>query len=146
MKNLFFILGILVPFLNHPLYGQNQVDTFHAGNSRIIKSAYLDSLIAHSAVFQKNKAVIDGYRIQIYSGLNRIDANQVKSKFLKYFPDIKTYLIYQSPYYKVRVGDFHNRVEALPLLTALKELNEFRYVLLIPDKIFFPELKNSLNE
>jgi hypothetical protein len=54
-----------------------------------------------------------GYRIQIHSGLARIEAINAQSNFLKLYPDVPTYLIYQQPNFKIRVGDFESRIDVL---------------------------------
>jgi hypothetical protein len=54
-----------------------------------------------------------GYRVQIHSGLARIEAINAQSNFLKIYPDVPTYLIYQQPNFKIRVGDFENRIEVI---------------------------------
>ena len=54
-----------------------------------------------------------GYRVQIHSGLARIEAINAQSNFLKIYPDVPTYLIYQQPNFKIRVGDFENRIQVL---------------------------------
>ena len=53
-----------------------------------------------------------GFRIQVLSTTSRDQANQVKSDLLNRFLDEKTYLQYQSPYFKVRIGNFINKVDA----------------------------------
>ena len=64
----------------------------------------------------------NGYRIQIFSSSNnRLDAVKAKSEFLREFPEIKSYLVYQAPNYKVRVGDFLDRLEANKQLILIQE-------------------------
>jgi len=54
-----------------------------------------------------------GYRVQIHSGLARIEALNAQNNFLKIYPNVPTYLIYQQPNFKIRVGDFENRIEVI---------------------------------
>jgi hypothetical protein len=64
----------------------------------------------------------NGYRIQIFSiANNRLEAVKAKSEFLKNFPDIQSYLVYQAPNYKVRVGDFLDRLGANQQLELIQE-------------------------
>lgn len=64
----------------------------------------------------------NGYRIQIFSSSNnRLDAVKAKSDFLREFPEIKSYLVYQAPNYKVRVGDFLDHLEANKQLLLIQE-------------------------
>ncbi|MDA9782911.1 SPOR domain-containing protein [Vicingaceae bacterium] len=63
-----------------------------------------------------------GYRIQIFSSSNnKLDAIQAKSEFLKSFPDIKSYLVYQAPNFKVRVGDLLDRLQANKQLLLIQQ-------------------------
>lgn len=44
----------------------------------------------------------------------------MKYSFTKAFPEIPVYLSYEQPYYRLRVGDFRNRVEAEKYLRLIK--------------------------
>lgn len=72
-----------------------------------------DSLIPYFFSLYQQERNLPGYRIQIISTSNRNELRKVKSEFLKAFPDIKTYEIYQQPYFKLRVGDFLYYYEAM---------------------------------
>lgn len=84
---------------------------------------------------------MNGYRIQIYFDSGRTareSANETKAKFLSFFPDIEAHILYQSPFYKVRVGDFRTENEALKF--SKKILRRFPQAYIVPDIIDFPEL------
>src|SRR2546421_4516599 len=63
---------------------------------------------------------LQGYRVQVFSGSHRNDANQVKVQVLQSLPDLPVYFLYEAPYFKVRVGDFRNKLEAQKVLHELK--------------------------
>ena len=42
----------------------------------------------------------------------RDEALAAKTKVYTYFPELKAYLLYQSPYFKLKVGNFKERKEA----------------------------------
>jgi hypothetical protein len=46
----------------------------------------------------------------------------VKSTLMRDFPDHKTYLIYQSPHFKVQIGNFRKRDEAEQLRKQVNKL------------------------
>jgi hypothetical protein len=100
--------------------------------------AKLDSLIEKNSSDNKAADGIQGYRIQIFFGSERKVAQEARAKFVQMNPDVEAYLVYQQPYFKVRVGDFRTRLEAQPLLK--KVLPEFERVFIIPDKINLPKL------
>jgi SPOR domain len=69
-----------------------------------------------------------GYRLLIISTPLREDALAAKTKVYSYFPELKAYLFHQSPYYKVKAGNFKDRKEA--------ELYQMRLDLLFPRGVF----------
>ena len=87
-----------------------------------------------------NKA-IPGYRIQIFfdSGINSSDrAKQARDEFLFLFPDIPAYVSWKAPNYRVRVGDFRNRLGAENTLQSI--LIGYPNAWVIKDEINFPVL------
>jgi hypothetical protein len=48
----------------------------------------------------------------VLSTNDRKQALDVKTKLMRSFPDQKTYLIYQSPHYKIQIGNFKVREDA----------------------------------
>ena len=66
---------------------------------------------------------MSGFRVQIFMeiGNEAVDhAKVVKKEFEEQFPELPIYLSYEQPYYRLRVGDFRNRVEAEKYLRILK--------------------------
>jgi hypothetical protein len=53
-----------------------------------------------------------GYRLQVLSTRSRDEAFKLKSKLLQWFPGQQTYVLYQSPYFKVRIGNYLRKSEA----------------------------------
>ena len=62
-----------------------------------------------------------GYRILVLNTNKRDDAVTAKTKLYTYFPELKSYLMYQSPFYKLKVGNFKDRKEAEEYLERLKK-------------------------
>lgn len=98
----------------------------------------LDTLIERNIAANKAANSIPGYRIQVFFGSERKAAQDAKAKFLQLYPDQEAYLIYQQPYFKVRVGDFRTRLEAYALFKKI--LPEFDKIFIVPDKINLPRL------
>lgn len=84
---------------------------------RIYKDPRLDLLVAKQVELNK-KAYIEnnrtgaGYRVLVINTNDRKKALDVKSRLMTDYPEHKTYLIYQSPYFKIQVGNFRDRKEA----------------------------------
>jgi len=53
-----------------------------------------------------------GYRLLVINTNNREEAAAAKTKVYTYFPELKSYLLYQAPYFKLKVGNFKDRKEA----------------------------------
>lgn len=63
----------------------------------------------------------DGFRIQIASTKLQNEAKELSHKFEDLFPDEKSYIVFDVPYYKVRAGNFISRFEATKFLQVLVE-------------------------
>lgn len=74
---------------------------------------------------------IKGFRVQIYNGNDRRKASQIKLDFMKQFPGIRSYLAYNNPQFRVRVGDFRTRKEATELYNRLTA--KFTPCMIVPD-------------
>jgi hypothetical protein len=107
-----------------------------------------EKLLERQIRLNKNRQTTPGYRVQIYFGSGssaRIKAMKVKTDFLSSYPEVKAYIIYQSPDFKVRVGDFRTRSEALRL--QKKMTRDYPNAFIVPDEIQFPDLySNSSSE
>jgi hypothetical protein len=53
-----------------------------------------------------------GFRLLVINTNNREEAINAKTKLYQYFPELKSYLIYQSPYYKLKAGNFKEKKDA----------------------------------
>lgn len=58
------------------------------------------------------RKVAKGFRLLVINTNKREDAIAAKTKLYSYFPELKTYLVYQSPYFKLKAGNFKTREEA----------------------------------
>ena len=112
------------------------------GKVTVAKDSRIDSLIALRIALSKSPNAVpgvysptstQGYRVQIFSGSNRNDAYNAQSKFNELYPEMKTYVIYNEPNFKVRAGDFRTRLEASKLMEQIRP--QFVSVFIISEKI-----------
>ncbi len=54
-----------------------------------------------------------GYRLLVLNTNKREEAIAAKTKVYTFFPELKAYLSYQSPYFKLKAGNFQTRDEAI---------------------------------
>lgn len=74
-----------------------------------------------------------GFRVQIYNGPNRGEALKRKAEFMRNYPGVKTYLVFASPHYRVKVGDFRKREDALGMY---REANgTYSPCMIVPDMV-----------
>lgn len=110
-----------------------------AADSNIIQDARVNELVLkHVLINETQKGKIKGYRVQIHFGQEKAKAQDIKSKFMALHKDIPSYLDYQQPYFKIRVGDFRTKLEAYKLLQDI--LGEFSGSFIVSDDIELPEL------
>lgn len=58
------------------------------------------------------RRISKGYRLLVINTNNREEAAAAKTKVYTYFPELKSYLLYQAPYFKLKVGNFKEKKEA----------------------------------
>ena len=63
-----------------------------------------------------------GYRIQVMNTRNREAAFKAKSDLMQLFPGQKAYVLFQSPYFKVRVGNFPEKADAIAFKERLAKV------------------------
>ncbi|MFC0772322.1 SPOR domain-containing protein [Terrimonas alba] len=114
MKKLLFLCSL---FLSLNLFAQNEQSTNDTNKVVIHKDPRIDLLINKQAQIneettRESRRTVKGYRLMIISTSNRDEAIAAKTTVYTYFPELKAYLWHQSPYYKVKAGDFKERKEA----------------------------------
>ena len=62
-----------------------------------------------------------GFRILVVNTNDRNKAYSAKTKIYQEFPELKAYLMYQSPFYKLKVGNFREREDAEEYMSAIKQ-------------------------
>ncbi len=63
---------------------------------------------------------IKGWRVQIASSTDRQHIEAARSQFLSFYPAIPADWIHERPYYKLRVGAFRSRQEAMAFLLQIR--------------------------
>lgn len=107
----------------------------------VAQDARIDTLLQRHITMNKRLNGTEGYRLEIFfsSGVRaREQAMDVKTDFLREFPNEQAYLLFRSPDFKVRVGDFRTRNEALALQKQIKK--SYPNAFLVKDIIQFPKL------
>lgn len=92
------------------------------GTVSVRQSSNLDALVGYAGGSTDDRGL--GYRIQIFSDNNvrtaKANAEHRKRLIEAQNPEIRTYLTFESPYWRVRVGDYRTQSEAASALRELK--------------------------
>ncbi|MGC8594317.1 MAG: SPOR domain-containing protein [Candidatus Kryptoniota bacterium] len=105
-------------------------DTFSVERDTVIKK---DSLVIISS--RPGLSTASGFRVQIFSSRNLSEAYEIQLKADSLLPGFNIYLIYDPPYYKVRVGDFRARYEANQAAGFIIARG-FQNAWVVPDNVF----------
>ncbi len=97
------------------------------------QSPSLTLLLEEHRDFMQRLQTLPGYRIQLTTTTRLQSANQFRMAFSKKFPDLKVYILFNEPNYRVRVGDLTHRVDARHLLEQIQE--EYPEAIVVKDQI-----------
>ena len=119
---------MIISMTSTTLFGQN-------GSIKINQSNKLDSIIK---LKKELNSKIQNLRIQIYSG-DRENAEQIIQEFNEIFNDNTADVIYETPNYKVWVGNYYTQLEADKRLIEIRK--KFRSAF-----IFRPEFQEIIDD
>lgn len=80
------------------------------------------AMMRHTA--SNGKRSISGFRLRIFLDNRqsaRKDSEQIEKEFILKYPQYPTYRSYSNPYFKVTIGDFRTKSEALKALNEIKK-------------------------
>lgn len=113
-----------------------------AGGSSSEVVVHQPSLVEKSmdAHVEANKErTLSGYRVRIFFDNRqsaRTESEAALKRFESIYHDVSAYRSYANPYFKVTVGDFRTKSEAMELLDRIK--NEFPSAFVVKENIAFP--------
>jgi hypothetical protein len=73
------------------------------------------------ANFNRTNPRVDGWRVQIMASTDRTQVESGKTRFESLYPHTPADWIHEKPYYKLRVGAFRSRQEAIAFISGLAE-------------------------
>ena len=122
MKSVFVCLFALVSI---NMYAQQL--TSDTSSVVVHKDSRIDLLVKKQAEINEEttrnaRRVTKGFRLLVVNTNKRDEAISAKAKLYQYFPELKSYLLYQSPYFKLKAGNFKERKDAE---SYQKKLNAF---------------------
>lgn len=91
-------------------------------------------------VYNSRNRGIEGYRIRIFSDNGhgaKDEQMRVRARFLSLHPEIASYPEYEGSYYKVYVGDYRTKRDALRAMEKIRK--DFPDAFIVEDKIVIEE-------
>jgi hypothetical protein len=106
------------------------------------QNALVEEKLSGSAQFNAGIQEAHGFRLLLYSGDNREEAEKILKKAKSWIPHADVpMLVYEQPNYKIKAGNFVRKTDAYQLFTAL--LKEFPSTLIISDLIDLEKLRKK---
>jgi hypothetical protein len=112
---------IIISFLVTKANAQDQ-------NLTVNQDPKFEQLLNEKRKINTSLILNNSYKIQIYNGNSEV-AKKTLSDFKQRFNDIDATIVFNTPNYKVWVGNFRSRIEAERNLVAIKD--RYKNVLLI---------------
>mgnify|MGYP001569220711 CR=1 FL=1 len=102
---------------------QPVTDTTEYGTVTVNKDKRIDLLgekmLAYNVALAKNIRSGKGYRLMLLSTNDRNVAMNLRSKLLQQYPEHKVYMAYQTPFIKIKMGNFVEKADAEKLKKQL---------------------------
>jgi hypothetical protein len=116
-------------------------------NIQVNRDPIVDKMLEWHIENNKIRNNIEGFRVEIFFSSN-IDAKEKalkkKMEFLSVYPENAVHIKYISPNFRVRVGDFRTKNEALKLYKEIKD--NYPVAFIVADEIDFPLMKQEQYE
>lgn len=113
-----------------------------SGTLVIYQDKMVDELVKKQIRLSETMQTEEGFRIQVFtdSGNNsKARAQASMDEFIAKHPEAKAYLVFKSPNYKVKVGDFRSRLDAIRYLNQIAA--DYPNAFIITDQINLPQVE-----
>lgn len=110
------------------------------GKVNIYQDTCIRNLVYKDVLINRENKGYEGYRVRIFSAVGsgaRQNAEKVKSEFLQKHPDCEVVMDYNNPNFRVLIGDFRSKSEALKLMNKVK--SEYPEAFIVKDIIPFED-------
>ena len=114
------IVGYLLASLG--LFAQSATDTVSVHKDPRVDLLIKKQIQINEETTRDSRRSMPGYRIQVINSSDRNKVFAAKSKIYQEFPELKLYLLYQSPNYRLKAGNFKTPEEADGYMKKLSAL------------------------
>ena len=126
-------ISIVYCLLSIVCYSQDSTTVSNNKNFSVTQNAKISELLYKYKDYNRKKEFAEGYRIQIMYTDVRDEVYKNKGAMYKEFSDLSSYVEYEQPYYKLRLGDFKSRLDATYYLQQVVTLYPGAFI--VRDKI-----------
>lgn len=85
-----------------------------------------------------NHGTSPGFRVQIDFAQEQNEIGKVQTGFSAKYPGVPCYITYKQPYFKLNVGDFRNKLQAVDFLNKIRK--DYPGAFVVADRIMPPPL------
>jgi len=96
-----------------------------SGQIEIIQPEQVENLLKMKIANNRLQKGIPGYRLQIFSGSGQSakqKSNDTRVNFMRNFPELETYEVYNTPNWQIFVGNFRTKNDALREMQKIKKI------------------------
>tara|TARA_Y100001980_G_C14507652_1_gene283208 strand:- start:300 stop:782 length:483 start_codon:yes stop_codon:yes gene_type:complete len=115
---------------------KNNVDFNNINEISIIEESKFNKELENIYITYENtpkNKYLNGYTIQIFSGLEREKADSIFFTADSIYSELDIYTLYDQPNYRVKVGKYFYRINANKTLNKL--INDFSEAIIVPERI-----------
>lgn len=102
------------------LFAQSQESSVSVNKDARIDLLLKKQVEANEIATRDQRSSASGFRILVVNTPTRSKAVEAKTKMYQEYPELKSYLIFQSPKFHLKVGNFKTREEADAYLEGIK--------------------------
>lgn len=137
------IIPLLVLLLWCSASRAQTMPTFSSDSSRLSidvrQNALMERLLQTHLELVSSDSRINGFRVQIYSdsgNQSKLRTQRRQAEFARRYPDVPSYITFDAPEFKLRVGNFRTRLDARRFLETIAR--EYEGAFIVVDLIQFP--------
>jgi hypothetical protein len=116
------IIGLFFLFAGLNLFAQSDSNSVAVHKDPRIDLLIKKQIQINEETTRESRRSIPGYRIQILNSSDREKVFASKAKIYRLYPELKLYILYQPPNYRLKAGNFKTSEEADIYLKKLSEL------------------------
>ena len=113
------VFTLLLSLIICKLYSQSDTPSVVVYKDTRIDLLIKKQIDINEETTRENRRTASGYRILVINSNDRKKVFAAKAKIYQLYPELKPYLLYQAPFYKLKVGNFRTKEEAEEFLVEL---------------------------